>query len=304
MRLVLCAVLLAAISGCALRRTENSAPASAGASGSAAFSRTSLEVFMAQVRQRSLEARSDQIPAPTIEIRDSRLAAALMAATAQPSPETYRGVAREYSRANVPDRASDYLYKALALDRRDWATYDAMARVWRDSGSLSLALGDAHRAVYFAPESPVARNTLGTVLQALGFRKQAREQYESALKLDPAASYALNNLCYGWILDGNGPKAARACEEALSLNPSLVAAHNNLGIVYAASGDLDGARTAFERSGDAAVVSYNLGIIYLARREYREAARAFAEAQRARPTKQVAARVRQALALSAAGGDE
>jgi len=135
-------------------------------------------------------------------------------------------------------------------------------------------------------------------------KQGAREQYELALQLDPTASYALNNLCYGWILDGNAPKAARACEQALSLNPELIAARNNLGILYAAGGDFEGARSAFGRSGDRAVVSYNLGIMHLARREYREAADSFADAQQARPTRQTAARVRQAVALSTAGGDE
>jgi Flp pilus assembly protein TadD len=259
---------------------------------------------MARVRQRASETRADRVPAATIEGHDPLLSAALAAAAIQPSPEAYRAVAREYSRLHVGDRATDYLNKALALDRRDWATYDALARVSRDAGSLSFALGDAHRAVYYAPRSPIARNTLGTVLQSMGLRAKAREQYELALRLDPRSSYALNNLCYGWFLDGNASRAAHACEQALRLNPEFRAARNNLGILYAASGDLEGARSAFERSGDQAVASYNLGIMYLARREYKRAATLFSDAQRTRPTRQTAARVRQALALSVAGGDE
>ena len=309
MRLLMCVALSVVLTGCALHRTERAAQALTGVEGVGAPSAgappgDSLETFMAKVRQRASEARPARVPVATIEGQDPRLAAALVAAAARPEPETYRAVAREYSRVHIVDRAHDYLNKALALDRRDAATYDTLARVWRDSGSPSLALGDAHRAVYFAPASPVARNTLGTILQAMGLKQGAREQYELALQLDPTASYALNNLCYGWILEGNARKAARACEQALSLNPELIAARNNLGILYAAGGDFAGARSAFERSGDRAVVSYNLGIMHLARREYREAADAFADAQQARPTRQTAARVRQALALSAAGGDE
>jgi Flp pilus assembly protein TadD len=138
----------------------------------------------------------------------------------------------------------------------------------------------------------------------MGLRREARHQYELALRLDPSAAYVLNNLCYGWILEGDAAKAAKACEQALRLKPELAAARNNLGILYAAGGDFAGARTAFERSGDPSVVSYNLGIMHLARREYRHAAESFADAQRARPTRQTAARVRQALGLSTVGGDE
>jgi tetratricopeptide (TPR) repeat protein len=309
LRLVWCGVLSVALTGCALHRTQSSTPTAApladtAAEGKTADAAASLEAFMAQVRQRAAEARSTRVPAATIEGQDPRLGAALTLASARPSPESYRAVAREYSRVQVTDRAIDYLKRALDLDRRDWATYDASARVWRNAGSLNIALGDAHRAVYFAPRSAVARNTLGTVLQALGQRRRAREQYEFALRLDPAASYALNNLCYGWILDGDAPKAAHACETALNLNPELSAARNNLGILYAAGGDLEGARTSFERAGDRATVSYNLGIMHLARREYQKAASAFSDAQEARPTRQTAARVRQAMALSLAGGIE
>jgi len=307
--LLMCVALSVALGGCALHRTERLAPASVsdvsiGAPSVGAPPGDSLETFMAKVRQRAADARPERIPLATIEGQDPRLAAALLAAVARPEPETYRVVAREYSRLHIVDRAHDYLNKALALDRRDSATYDTLARVWRDSGAPNLALGDAHRAVYFAPASPVARNTLGTILQAMGLKQGAREQYEAALQLDPGASYALNNLCYGWILDGDARKAALACEQALSLNPELIAARNNLGILYAAGGDLEGARSAFGRSGDRAVVSYNLGIVHLARREYRKAADSFADAQQARPTRQTAARVRQALALSVSGGDE
>jgi len=306
-RVVLCVVLSVTLAGCAMHRTGRVAPTSMdnleGALGMGDSPGESLESFMSKVRQRASEARPGRVPAATIEGQDPRLAAALAEATVRPEPETYRAVAREYSRLHIVDRAHDYLTRALTVDRRDWATYDTLARVWRDSGSPNVALGDAHRAVYYAPASPVARNTLGTILQAMGLKKGAREQYEHALRLDPGASYALNNLCYGWILDGDAPKAARACDQALSLNPDLSAARNNLGILYAAGGDFAGARSAFEQSGDQAVVSYNLGIMHLARREYRKAADSFADAQQARPTRTTAARVRQALALSVAGGD-
>lgn len=259
---------------------------------------------MAKVRTLASEARPERIPAATIEQQDARLAAALLAAAAQPEPETFRAVAREYRRLHVDDRAHEYLNKALALDRRDAATYDALARVWRDSGFPHLALGDAHRAVYYAPASAVVRNTFGTILQALGQKQEARVQYELALQLDPAAGYALNNLCYGWILEGDAPRAAQACEQALRVDPELTAANNNLGILYAATGNVEAARSAFAQSGDKAAVLYSLGIVHLARREYREATKAFKSAQQARPTRQTAARVRQAEALSTAGGGE
>src|SRR5688500_16161170 len=99
----MCVALSVALAGCALHRTERLAPASAsdvsiGAPSVEAPPGDSLETFMAKVRQRAAEARPERIPLATIEGQDPRLAAALLAAIARPEPETYRVVAREYSR--------------------------------------------------------------------------------------------------------------------------------------------------------------------------------------------------------------
>jgi Flp pilus assembly protein TadD len=222
-----------------------------------------------------------------------------------PAPETHRLAAEEYRRLGIADRAYDYLQRALRLDAGDAATYDALARLWRDGGLPGLALADAHRAVYYAPWSPIARNTLGTVFQALGRRAEARTQYERALDLDPAAAYALNNLCYGWILDRQPDKAVSACRAALAIEPVLPAARNNLGLAHVALGELDAARAAFDGVGDRATVLYNLGIVHMARRRYPDAVSAFAAAQQARPVFPMAvARAEQAGRLALAGAGE
>lgn len=234
-----------------------------------------------------------------------RLAAALAAAVARPSPSTLREVAEEYRRLGIFDQAHQYLQRALRLDAHDGATYDAIARLWRDGGLPALALGDAHRAVYYAPRSAVAHNTLGTVFQALGRRPEARREYERALHLDPSAAYALNNLCYSWILDRQPGRAVMACTAALKLAPQLAAARNNLGLAHAARGELGAARGAFDDVGDRATALYNLGIVHMARREYTDAVSAFVAAQQARPSLRLAAvRAKQADSLTGAGGDE
>jgi tetratricopeptide (TPR) repeat protein len=260
---------------------------------------------MAKARAVAAEARPPARASITqLETADPRLAAALLAANAAPSPQALRHVADEYLRLGIFDRAHDYLQQALTLDPRDGATYDALARRWRDGGFFDAALADAQRALYYAPRSAAAHNTLGTVFQALGRRQQARQEYARALELDPTAAYALNNLCYGWILDREPGKAVTACEAALKLNPALAAARNNLGLAYAAQGDVDASRVAFERVGDRAAALYNIGIVHMARREYSDAVTAFAAAQQARPLFRMATtRAEQAGRLALAGDD-
>ena len=257
----------------------------------------SLETFMAKVRKLSTEATVDRPDATSVETAYPSLGEAILAARLQPSPEAYRTVAHEYWRIRIFDKAHEYLNKARLLSSTDAATYDALARLWRDSGFPHLGLGDAHRAVYYAPGSPIVHNTLGTVFQALGRRALARGEYRRALEIDPSAAYALNNLCYGWMLDGDAPKAVAACERALELHPEMAAARNNLGLAHAVAGNGPAARAAFEGAGDAAQAHYNAGIVNLARGQYKSAVKSFEAAQSARPTLAMAAeRARQASA--------
>ncbi len=212
------------------------------------------------------------------------LAAALKALEAVPTAERHRRVAYAYWRRGVLDTAYAHLAQARDLDPTDAAASAGMALIWREWGFPHLGLSDAYKALYFAAASPAVHNTLGTLLQALGRRQSARERYRETLTLDPRAAYAYNNLCYISFLDGNFDRALAQCRAALQLAPGLVAARNNLGLVYAARGRLDRARQEFFTGGDAATGHYNMGIVHLANRDYAQAAEAFDAAVDARPS--------------------
>ncbi|MEO7135061.1 MAG: tetratricopeptide repeat protein, partial [Vicinamibacterales bacterium] len=128
-----------------------------------------------------------------------------------------------------------------------------------------------------------ARNTLGTLLDALGRFDEAEAAYEKALALDSEAAWALNNLCYLAFRRGRFEEARAHCEAALRMAPTSVAAHNNLGLTYAAAGDIGEAHQRFRDAGDPAAADYNLGLMHLAKGEYAAAARAFEQAIKARP---------------------
>jgi tetratricopeptide (TPR) repeat protein len=238
--------------------------------------------------------------APTIESTDPQLAAALLAASVVPGPETYRRVAREYRRVGILDQAHDYFTRTVQLDPADAASYEALARIWRDWGTPHLGLADAYRAVHYAPDSPSAANTLGTLLQALGYAAESKEWYRRALALDPQAWYALNNLCYAAIMTRE--IAIDTCRAAVMAAPDAKAPRNNLALAHAAAGDLDGAQRWFRRAGDTAEAHYNYGVTLMGRREYAEAAAAFRKALELDPLHaQAPARIRQARAAMEGG---
>jgi tetratricopeptide (TPR) repeat protein len=147
----------------------------------------------------------------TVESQDKALADALVGLRLAPSPERHRAVAAEYRRLHIDDAAFDHLTAATRLNPTDAAAYDQRARIWRDWGFPHLGIGDASRAVYFAPMSAEAHNTRGTLLAAMGQIDLAREDFRTALRLDERATFAARNLC---LLEASGqiPMKAGSCE--------------------------------------------------------------------------------------------
>jgi tetratricopeptide (TPR) repeat protein len=275
-------------------------------SGFAVVLVTALAVTGCGLRGQKLsrfEPRSDGPPpvasmAQTIESLDSRLSGALLQAAVLPSASVYRQVAREYRRVGVLDQAHEYFTRAVRLEPTDAVSYEGLARIWRDWGTPALGLADAYRAVHYAPDSPSAANTLGTLLQALGYVNDAKTWYTRALTLDPQAWYALNNLCYALIMTRE--LSIDTCKAAVAAAPEEKSARNNLALAHAAAGDLEQARSWFRRAGDTAEAHYNYGITLMARREYAQAVEEFKKALALNPAHtQAVIRARQARVAAA-----
>jgi Flp pilus assembly protein TadD len=271
-------------------RPETSAPQAA--KSAEAPPQPTLEEAIGKVRRLMAEARPPaRNPATkTLETGDPELVAALALATAQPTAANYDEVAAIYHQRGLLDRAHDYSTRSLRLEPSRAAAHERQARIWRDWGVSHLALADAHRAVYHAPTSASARNTLGTILQSLGHRDAARRAYNMALALDGKAAYAYNNLCYLSFLGGRADRAMLECRIALELDPKLTAARNNLALTYAAAGRPDLARTEFALAAGPAVTAFNMGVVYMSLKRFDDAAGEFAMAHSMSPPFTEAAR--------------
>ena len=244
-----------------------------------------FEAYVASVMQQAAAARpKEAAPLPSVESRSPELAAALRRLQLEPTAGNYRLAGEAYLAAGVLDLAHQSLSQAVKLDPSDARAFDSLARIWRDWGFPGNGLGDVSRALYYAPKSPEAHNTLGTLLQALGRLPEARAAYSKALALDPHAAYALNNLCYLSFLDGNGRAAIGECQSALGLSPDSTPTRNNLGLVYASLGDLQSAKREFSASGQKARAAYNMGVTEFALRRYKDAAASLQDAFNDYPT--------------------
>jgi Flp pilus assembly protein TadD len=154
---------------------------------------------------------------PSLESTDADLRAALARLLTTPTADHYLDVSNQYLRHGVFDRAHDFLNRSLAANGPDASIYDARARLWRDWGQPAEGLGDAHRAVFMAPESAAAHNTLGTVLYRLGRVNEAKASFTRALEVDATAWYALANLCHVNMNAGDTKTAIGQCHKAAAL---------------------------------------------------------------------------------------
>ena len=235
----------------------------------------------------------------TIEKQDVELSSARLKLAIMPTAENQRLVAAAYLRLGVFDAAYDHYKAALRLKPKDAGSFDGLARVWRDWGLPELGLGDAYRAIFYAPSSATVHNTLGTILQRLGQIPAARSAFEAALRRDPQASYALNNLCYVMFLQGHSAQAIASCGSALSAEPGLAAAHNNLGLAYWVEGDRRSAMEAFAMVSAPGAARYNMGMALLGSGRFQEAAEAFDDATALSPgLREARTRALQARTLS------
>jgi len=207
-RTAICIAAICATTGCASRSGSASVkPTGPKGQAQRTAPADSLEDFMSKVRARSAMARPLTGRALTVEAQDAAITAALITVKAHPTAANHRAVAAQYLRHGIKDVAHEHFTAAVKLDAKDAASWDGLARIWRDWGFPHLALSDAYRAVYYAPDSPTVHNTLGTVLQTLGQRAAARAQFEQALAAARKSGHSAEIDREGVLLD---PDAAQA----------------------------------------------------------------------------------------------
>ena len=154
---------------------------------------------------------------PSLESTDGDLRAALARLLTAPTADHYLDVSNQYLRHGVFDRADDFLNRSLVANGPDASIYEARARLWRDWGQPGEGLGDAHRAVFMAPQAAAVHNTLGTVLYRLGRVNEAKASFTRALQVDATAWYALANLCHVNMNAGDTKTAIGQCHDAAAL---------------------------------------------------------------------------------------
>lgn len=149
-------------------------------------------------------------------------------------------------------------------------------------GNFNVALEELRQALAIEPDYAAAHGMLGLVYMDLGERARAEESFQRALRLAPGDSELSNN--YGWFLCQTGREKEsighfmKAQGNPLYTTPARPL--HNAGICSLRMGDVAAAESYFQRAFQVdprnAVAMFNLGEIYLKKREI-ERARFYAQ---------------------------
>ena len=86
------------------------------------------------------------------------------------------------------------------------------------------------------------------ILDALGRKDEAREQYRRSIAADPRGAKAHYNLGVSLEAAGKAEEAKAEYERSIQLNPDSATAHNNLGKILAARGLREAALVQYDEA--------------------------------------------------------
>jgi serine/threonine-protein kinase len=130
------------------------------------------------------------------------------------------------------DRALTAARAAVDLDQKDASARVELAHVLALKGEKADAVIAATQAVQLASNDAFTRNALGDSLCA-DHPKDAIEQYQAALGVDPRNGHAWSSIAQALSKNGDDAQAVMELNKWVAIDPSSAAAHAHLGDVLA-----------------------------------------------------------------------
>lgn len=155
--------------------------------------------------------------------------------------------------------------KAIAMRPDSVDGYLVVAQALSDVGKHDDAIAIYQAALRIDEKSPAAYNGLGVAYASKGVYANAKEAWESALKIKPDFKEAAANLkrledilasnpIEGYLASvnklasqGNYAAAIEECKKAIAIDEKNLTVHNNLGVLYGMVGDDERAIAEFRR---------------------------------------------------------
>ena len=211
------------------------------------------------------------------------------------------------------DKAEKAYQSALDYEPHSWHAHNGLGVVSKRQQRYQEALHTYKQALEIFPSATAVRINLGALFRSMGDLKRAEAEYRYVLRGDPANTKALNNLGNIYKARGHLDDAKVTYLKAIESDSTLATAHFNLadlhrlegssgeaityylkaarlaprnasipwglGMALEASGDLDGAESAYREAIAIRLhfpeAYFNLGNVLFTRHLYREALDAY-----------------------------
>jgi tetratricopeptide (TPR) repeat protein len=167
--------------------------------------------------------------------------------------DKYFKSAERYLSENKFDEAIIQYRNALQVDKGHIPSYLGMAKTFQKTGNHQNAIGIYQEVVKLDNRNKEARLQIGQYLLVGAVRnaelfKQAQEQAEAVLKLDPSNVEALILLSNAYAGQKDLDKSIELLQKVLALNPGNLSAALNLGAALMRKNEPDKAEAAFKEA--------------------------------------------------------
>ncbi len=138
-----------------------------------------------------------------------------------------------------PDKALEYLNKAISLDSNYADAYGNRGLAWDDKGNYDKAISDYNKAIELSPGNAKAYCNRGVIWHDKGNYDKAISDFNKAIELNPGEAPAYYNRGITWGKKGNYDKAILDFNKAIELNPKYANAYHDRGVAWYYKGNYD-----------------------------------------------------------------
>jgi putative PEP-CTERM system TPR-repeat lipoprotein len=179
----------------------------------------------------------------------------------------YLSLALVYQNSNEIDKGIEVLRSASKVN--NVAITVMLGNLYADKKNYSAALEQYHKAENSQAGSDLVLFKKGSILQAMGRKKEAEAEYQKVIRLSPNHALAWNNLAYLYLEENRSlPQALRYATRAFMLAPQDDNIRDTLGYVLLKNGRIDQGmrmlKKASESSPKNASILYHLALAYQA----------------------------------------
>jgi tetratricopeptide (TPR) repeat protein len=177
--------------------------------------------------------------------------------------------------------------QVLAVTPNSAVAHNDLGNLLQKQGKLEEAIEHFHRVIEINPTYWAAHYNLGNALAGLGRTKEASDEYREAIRISSDFPKAHYNLGLSLFIQGKPDEAIVHYRKALEIDPGLASAHYSLGRALAQKGESAQAikeyKEAVKRDGKMAVAYYDMGNAYFELGQDREAVEQYRQAVKISP---------------------